>query len=49
MSFELYSQFYDGGEQGTTLRPHGARAEFHFKAAPQGDTRYRLFTVGETA
>lgn len=48
MSFEVYSQFYDGGDRGTTLRPHGARAEFHFTAAPQGDTRYRLFTVGET-
>ena len=30
MSFERYTQIYDGGEQGTTVRPHGKAAEFSF-------------------
>ncbi len=49
MSFERYFRFYDGGEEGCTLRPKGGRATFTFHAEPKKDVRYRLFTVGETA
>ena len=48
MSFEKYTQFYDGKDEGVTLRPHGKAVEFSFTADPMEDKRYRLFTVGET-
>lgn len=48
MNFERYTQIYDGGEIGTTLRPHGKKADISFSIDPKKNTRYRLFTVGET-
>ena len=48
MSFEKYTQIYDGGEQGTTVRPKGKGASFSFSLDKKKDMRYRLFTVGET-
>ena len=48
MSFERYMQIYDGGEKGTTIRPHGRIGIFRFDLEKKEDTRYRLFTVGET-
>ena len=48
MSFERYTQIYDGGEQGRTIRPHGNSAEFSFSLDKKENARYRLFTVGET-
>ncbi|MBQ8742928.1 MAG: hypothetical protein IJZ03_06125 [Clostridia bacterium] len=46
MSFEKYCPFYSD-ENGTTMRPKG-KASFSFKAEPKKDTRYRLYTTGET-
>lgn len=48
MSFERYTKFYDGGNRGTTIRPHKSAAEFSFNAELSDDTAYKLFTVGET-
>ena len=48
MSFEKYTQLYNGGERGITLRPHGKKAEFSFTLSPDYNKSYRLFTVGET-
>ena len=48
MSFERYTQFYNGTDTGVTLRPGGKSAVFSFSAEPKKDMRYRLFTVGET-
>lgn len=48
MSFETYTKIYDGGEEGITLRPMGKGAEFSFSLTPKTETRYRLFTTGET-
>ena len=48
MSFERYTQIYDGGEQGRTLRPHKGSAAFSFALDKKEGARYRLFTVGET-
>lgn len=48
MSFEKYTQFYDGNNTGMTIRPLGKAAELNFAANVKEDKRYRLFTVGET-
>lgn len=48
MNFESYRQIYDGGNAGTVLRPGGKAASFSFEQNVKKDTRYRLFTVGET-
>lgn len=48
MNFESYKQFYDGGESGTTIRVGGTAASFSFSAEPKKDTKYRLFTTGES-
>ena len=48
MNFESYSRFYDGGERGTTIRVGGKGASFSFSADPKKDTKYRLFTTGES-
>ncbi len=48
MSFERFTKIYDGGEMGTTIRPKGAAAGFSFDLDTKQDTRYRLFTIGET-
>lgn len=49
MSFERYTQIYDGTDGGIVLRPKGKAQSLSFSLTPKPDTRYRLFTVGETA
>ena len=49
MSFEKYSQFFDGYQSGRTLRAGGRGTEFSFNAAAEENKRYRLFVTGETA
>ena len=49
MAFEQYTRIFDGGADGETLRPRGEAFSLTFPYAPKADTRYRLFTVGETA
>jgi len=48
IGFEKYTQIYDGGAKGTSLRPKGRAESFSFEAEVKENTRYRLFTVGET-
>ena len=48
MSFEVYQQFYNGGNCGTTIRVGGSCASFSFYADPKKDKKYRLFTTGES-
>ena len=48
MSFERYMQIYNGGEQGTTIRPQKDGATFSFLLDKKENMRYRLFTTGET-
>ena len=48
MSFEKYTQIYDGEPVGTTVRPKGRTADFHFSLSRKENIKYRLFTVGET-
>ena len=48
MSFEQYTPFYHDNDTGTTLRPMGKGASFVFSLDPKENTKYRLFTVGET-
>lgn len=47
MSFEKYIQFYNGGDNGLTVRPKKSR-EIEFSIVPDQAKDYRLFTVGET-
>ena len=48
MSFEKYTQIYNGEPSGATLRPKGESFELSFDLQPEADKKYRLFTVGET-
>lgn len=47
MSFENYTLLHINDE-GTTIRPLKSGANFSFSLKPKKDTRYRLFTTGET-
>ena len=47
MSFEKYTRFYDGGNEGLTIRPRGT-CELKFDLDVCIDRDYRLFTTGET-
>lgn len=48
MSFEKYTQIYDGGADGIKLRVGKGAKEINFTLDKKADTAYRLFTVGET-
>ena len=48
MSFETYTQIYDGEPNGTTVRPQGNAFKICFDLTPEAGKKYRLFTVGET-
>ena len=48
MSFEKYTQIYNGEPVGMTVRPKGKTEEINFTLDKKENTRYRLFTVGET-
>ena len=48
MSFEKYTQIYSGEDKGITLRPMGKGTSFSFSLDVKKDTRYRLFTTGES-
>jgi len=48
MSFEKYTQIYDGEPNGVTVRPKGASFDVCFDLIPEKNKKYRLFTVGET-
>ena len=48
MSFEKYTQIYEGEPHGMTIRPQKTSKDICFQLTPEEDVRYRLFTVGET-
>jgi len=48
MSFEKYSQVYDGGNTGFQLRVGKGAKNVSFSLNAKADKRYKLFTVGET-
>lgn len=48
MTFETYTQFFDGEPEGMTVRPGEKSRDIFFEASPAANKRYRLFTVGET-
>ncbi len=48
MSFEKYTQIYDGEPNGATVRPKGKAFELNFDLKSEANKKYRLFTVGET-
>ncbi len=48
MSFEKYTQVYDGGSNGFQLRVGKGAKEVNFTLSPEENKCYKLFTVGET-
>ena len=48
MSYEKYVNIWQDHDQGKTIRPHKAGAEFEFELDGEENKRYRLFTVGGT-
>ena len=48
MSFEKYTQIYDGEPNGVTVRPKGPSFDVCFDLKLDKNKKYRLFTVGET-
>lgn len=48
MSFEKYTQVYDGGNTGFQLRVGKGAKEVSFSLSPEENKVYKLFTVGET-
>lgn len=48
MSFEKYNRIFFAENEGALLKPFGAEKSFAFKADVKENTRYRLFTTGNT-